>query len=86
MNAELIGTAAIHIGAGRFKKDDVIDPSTGITVHKKIGDIVEKGETIATLHYNCRSGIEKASELVKTAYSIGSDRPPRFQLVYEVIG
>jgi pyrimidine-nucleoside phosphorylase len=86
MNAELMGVAAIYIGAGRFKKEDTIDTSTGIIVHKKIGDRVENGVPLATLHFNSRVGVEKASELVRAAYTIGDHKPHQFQLVHEVIG
>jgi pyrimidine-nucleoside phosphorylase len=85
MNTELIGTAAVFIGAGRFKKEDVIDPSAGITVQKKIGDPVEAGDTLVTLHVNKRDGVKRAAELIQTAYKIGQEKPAEFQLIHEVI-
>ena len=86
INTEDIGTAAIFIGAGRFTKEDAIDPSAGVTIHKKIGDSVETGEALATLHYNNRSGLERAIALIQDAYEIGKQEPAAFQLVHEVIG
>ena len=86
INTELIGTAAVFIGAGRFKKEDEIDPSAGITVHRKIGDPVEIGDTLVTLHVNNRDGVKRAAELIQAAYDIGQEKPAEFQLIHEVIG
>jgi pyrimidine-nucleoside phosphorylase len=49
---EAIGIAAITIGAGRAKASDVIDPSAGIFVHKKLGESVVRGEPLFTLFGN----------------------------------
>jgi pyrimidine-nucleoside phosphorylase len=86
INTEDIGTAAIFIGAGRFTKEDAIDQSAGVTIHKKIGDSVETGEALAKLHFNNRSGLERAIALIQDAYEIGQQEPATFQLVHEVIG
>ena len=48
-DAESIGIASVMLGAGREKKDDTIDMSAGIIMHKKTGDFVKKGDSIATL-------------------------------------
>lgn len=46
MDAELVGRAAMKLGAGRAKKGDAIDPLAGINCLKKLGDYVEPGDTI----------------------------------------
>ena len=45
-----LGLAAMHLGAGRAKKDDVIDPMVGLKIFKKIGDSVQKGEVMAEIY------------------------------------
>ena len=52
MDAESIGIASVILGAGRETKDDTIDMSAGIVLNKKTGDVVSKGDTLATL-YSC---------------------------------
>ena len=42
------------LGAGRATKDSEIDLSVGIVLHKKVGDYVEKGEPLVTIHTNTR--------------------------------
>ncbi|WMT29259.1 pyrimidine-nucleoside phosphorylase [Bacillus aerius] len=50
--ADEIGVAAMILGAGRATKEDEIDLSVGIMLNKKVGDRVEKGESLVTLHAN----------------------------------
>ena len=47
-----IGECAMHLGAGRATKDDVIDMSSGIVLNKKVGDFVKKGELLLTCYTN----------------------------------
>lgn len=85
IGTEDIGTASVFIGAGRFKKEDRVDPAVGITVEKKIGDYVEKGEPLAVLHYNESAWLEKAEELIQNAYTIETEKRGEFRLVHETI-
>jgi pyrimidine-nucleoside phosphorylase len=50
--AEKMGIAAMLLGAGRATKESIIDLAVGIVLHKKIGDPVEVGESLATIHAN----------------------------------
>ena len=52
MDCAQIGKTATLLGAGREKKDDLIDMTAGIVLSKKTGDFVRKGEVIAYLHTN----------------------------------
>ncbi len=49
-DAEKIGSASVLLGAGRQKKGDPLDFAAGITLHKKRGDYVQKGESLATFY------------------------------------
>ncbi len=53
-----LGMVSVELGAGRETKDDVIDPTAGIIIHKKIGDEVVKNDTILTL-YSERPNMEQ---------------------------
>ena len=52
--ANEIGVASMMLGAGRQTKEDVIDLGVGIVLNKKVGEHVEKGETILTIHTNTK--------------------------------
>ncbi len=49
-DAEKIGSASVLLGAGRQKKGDPLDFAAGIILHKKRGDYVHKGESLATFY------------------------------------
>jgi pyrimidine-nucleoside phosphorylase len=76
IDTEILGTAAMVLGAGREKVEDVIDPGAGLVVGKKLGDEAKKGDPLATLHYNDPSRLLEAEGMVRTAYSISDVRPP----------
>ncbi len=52
MIANEIGIASMMLGAGRQTKEDEIDLAVGLVLNKKIGDYVEEGESLLTIHAN----------------------------------
>lgn len=84
INAEAIGVAAMLLGAGRKKKDDPIDYSAGLTMVKKIGDKVTRGDTICILHTNLEQ-YKEAEAMVIHAYSFGDSEPEPIHYVYDVV-
>ncbi|HAK57626.1 MAG TPA: hypothetical protein DCP06_01460 [Lachnospiraceae bacterium] len=86
INAMSFGIAAGLLGAGRAKKDDVIDPCAGIIMHKKIGDAVTAGDTIATLYAADNEKLSAAlAHLRSDSCIIGADRVAPPALIYEII-
>jgi pyrimidine-nucleoside phosphorylase/thymidine phosphorylase len=72
IDAEAIGLAAVALGAGRARVEDRVDPAVGIVVHRKLGDRVERGEPLCTLH--CGRGGEppdRVAERVAGAFRLG---------------
>lgn len=55
IEADEIGTAAMILGAGRATKESEIDLAVGIVLHKKVGDAVKEGESLATIHANSQN-------------------------------
>lgn len=82
MDAEQIGTAARLLGAGRLSKEEPIDLAVGLIMHKRIGDRVEKGEILATLHVNKRDHLDEAREKLLKAIHIGNGAVPPAPLLY----
>ncbi|MFQ9505979.1 MAG: pyrimidine-nucleoside phosphorylase, partial [Veillonella sp.] len=60
MNTEQCGIASVMLGAGRTVKDGPIDYSAGIVMHKKTGDDVRAGESIATMYASDESLLANA--------------------------
>jgi pyrimidine-nucleoside phosphorylase len=82
MDAEGIGIAAMILGAGRMTKDDRIDPAAGITLVRKTGDSVKKGEPIARLHSNLAADrVDAAEERFRSALTFSQSAPPHRPLL-----
>lgn len=84
-DAEKIGSASVVLGAGRATKDDAIDYTAGIILHKKTGDKVQKGELIAELFTNSEDKLKGAEELFLSAYSFSESQAEKGKLIYRVV-
>lgn len=85
MDAEKIGICAVILGAGRETKADTIDMSAGITLCKKTGDEIKKGDTIATLYTNKPSSLKSAEKVFLEAISVSEEKPDIKPLVYKIV-
>ena len=85
MQAETIGSASVVLGAGREKKDDIIDYSAGIVLYKKTGDKIAKGEKIAEFHLNDKCRLPQAEKMFLSAVTISDKDPEKQKLIYNVI-
>ena len=79
--ADRIGIASVRLGAGREKKGDAIDLSTGILLRAKVGSRVERGEPYAEIHRAGKAGDGEAIELVRGAFRWSATRAPARRLV-----
>jgi len=70
VNARSVGEAAVTLGAGRAKKSDVVDHAVGFIIHKKVGDQIEMGEPLFTIHANDEKKLAEAREAVLAAHTI----------------
>jgi len=84
LDAYLIGEAVRTLGAGRYRKEDRIDPNVGIILKKKIGDYVEKGEVLLEIYYNSEEKLSSSLRLTERAISINKDAVERYPLVYSI--
>lgn len=84
MEADEIGTAAMLLGAGRATKESEIDLAVGIILNKKVGDAVNKGDSLATIYSNREDVQDVMDKLTKfiDIEAVKKDAPP---LIYEVI-
>lgn len=84
IQAENVGVAAMMLGAGRAKKEDVIDHAAGITLLKKVGDQVELGDTIALLHCNVPDWLP-AKDILQRAYTIKNNPPAQTSFLLDTV-
>ena len=85
MNTEQCGIASVMLGAGRTVKDGPIDYSAGIVMHKKTGDAVSMGESIATLYASDESLFTNAAQTYLAAITIGNTAPKVVDTILDVV-
>jgi len=81
IDAHRVGMAAVEVGAGRAAKESLIDHAAGFSFVKKIGDAVEVGETVLTIHANDEARLEKAKMRLEGAVEVSPDRPSRMKMI-----
>jgi len=86
MQTDTIGICSLELGGGRCKKEDCIDHSAGIVLHKKIADKFQKGETIATFYYTqTRAPMEGIKKRFLESFTFSENLPPKPTLIYDEI-
>jgi pyrimidine-nucleoside phosphorylase/thymidine phosphorylase len=86
INAEDIGMASTMIGAGRDRKDDVIDPAVGVILEAKVGQKIDAGAVLCRIYYTREDRLEDAAQQVEDAFRISSNPPDERNLILEVVG
>lgn len=85
MNTERCGIASVMLGAGRTVKDGPIDYSAGIVMHKKTGDAVSMGESIATLYASDESLFTNAAQTYLAAITIGDTASKVMDTILDIV-
>ena len=85
IDAERLGLAVIEMGGGRKLMTDSLDHTSGIEFLIRIGQRIEKGETIAKVFCNDKSKADYAANLVSLAIGTSPLELPPAQLIVETI-
>lgn len=85
VTAREVGLVAMALGAGRAKKDDIIDPAVGIEVTAHRGDKVETGDILARVYYNLDKEPEEEIKRLRDAYTISSEKPEELEFIIDLI-
>ncbi|HEY76901.1 MAG TPA: thymidine phosphorylase [Thermoflexia bacterium] len=82
VNAAEVGLAVVDLGGGREKKEDTIDHAVGVITHHKVGDRIEEGEPLFTIHANDEHRLAMARERLLAAHTIGPEPVEPLPLFY----
>lgn len=85
IDAEMVGSISVYVGAGRMKKEDKIDNLAGIVLNKKSGDSVKVGEPLAYVHTNDETKAKGAVENLKNAFKITNKKVKKQNIVLGII-
>ncbi len=85
IEADEVGLISMHLGGGRATKEDVIDLSVGLVLHKKVGDRVEVGESLATVYAADLETAQEAVALLRACYHLSEEPVERPTLIKKII-
>ncbi len=86
IHAQEVALTTMSLGAGRATKGDPIDHSVGVVVHRKIGDRIERGDALFTIHANGEEQRDVAVKRMVQAFSFSDQEiepPPH---LYQTLG
>lgn len=73
IDAEKVGLVSMHLGGGRATKESSIDLAVGVVLHKKLGERVETGESLGTVHANDADKAQQAAELLRGCFTLSAE-------------
>ena len=82
IHARIVGEAAVALGAGRAQKGDPVDHAVGFIIHHNVGDFVEAGEPLFTIHANSPELLAEAREKVLKAHRFSEKSVQPLPLFY----
>ena len=85
INGEALGHAVVHLGGGRLREGDRVNPSVGLSDLAGIGEETGAGAPIAMVHAATEAAAEAAVRAVQAAYVIGTGLPEEPALVQKRI-
>jgi pyrimidine-nucleoside phosphorylase len=85
LGALAVGLAAMHLGAGRTVKEDVIDHAVGVVCLRKRGDSVRSGDALAEIHAQDDASAKAAADQVKAAYELGDEEPMAVGVILDTL-
>ncbi len=80
-----VGLAAVHLGAGRTVKEDMIDHAVGVVCVRKRGDRVSTGDTLAEIHARDAQTAQVAAAEVEAAYELTGEEPRTAGVILETL-
>ncbi|MBQ4511134.1 MAG: thymidine phosphorylase [Clostridia bacterium] len=85
INAECVGIASMLLGAGRAKKDDIIDYSAGIELKCRYGEYVNEGDTLCVLYSSNEALFEGCEKKLNESFSFDNEKPSESKLIYDTL-
>lgn len=68
LSGNAVGFAAVHLGAGRARREDPIDHRAGVVLHRRVGERTERGGPLFTVHGTDEERVDAAAARILSAY------------------
>jgi thymidine phosphorylase len=86
IDGEALGHAVVHLGGGRLREGDRVNPSVGLSDLAGIGEETGAGVPIAMVHAATEAAAEAAVRAVQAAYVVVPELPEEPALIQKRIG
>lgn len=81
IDGEALGLAVVHLGGGRLREGDRVNPSVGLSDLIGLGEEIGAGVPLAMVHAATEDAAEAAVRAVRAAYTVGTSIPDEQPLV-----
>ncbi len=85
VNSMQLGLDAITLGAGRRTSEDKIDPVSGIEIHKKIGDKIDRNDLLFRIHSNNENAVTNIEKIIESRLELSEKPTNKKQLIIKKI-
>ena len=85
IDAQEVGETGVELGGGRHQKTDPIDYRVGIEIHHKVGDPVEEGDPLFTVHAHDEATMAYARLRLHAAHRISKDPVDKLPQFYGIV-
>ena len=85
MDTRTLGMAVLQLGGGRTRNDQTIDAAVGLSDVCQVGDAMNRGALLATVHARTEASAHAAIDAVRNAIKIGEQPPGRRNIIRERI-
>ena len=85
IDGEALGHAVVHLGGGRLREGDRVNPSVGLSDLAGLGEEAGAGVPLAMVHASTEDAARAAVQAVQAAYQIGAAPPAEPDLVLKRI-
>jgi pyrimidine-nucleoside phosphorylase len=83
LDALSVARASNLLGAGRERKGDPVDLAVGVVLHAKVGDRVEQGQPLLTIHANDGRRLDEARRLLQAGIELSEAPVPAPPLILQ---
>jgi pyrimidine-nucleoside phosphorylase len=85
LDARTVGEAAVRLGAGRATMEDKLDYGAGLVLDKKVGDPVQRGETVAHLFADSEARLEAGLSHFMTSFDVAPRAPKNKPVILKTL-
>ncbi len=85
IDADMVGSIAVYLGAGRMKDEKKVNKTAGITISKKVGDNVKVGETLAYVYTDDKEKVSGTTQNLIDAFKFTTKKVSEKSKIIEII-